>query len=256
MNNNIIEPIEESNNEPIEESNNEPIEESNDEPNEESNDEPNEEVIEEEFNTELYLELFGDLFAYRFYLLDIYNTNEREIIKKLKIKVFHLGYNIDNINSIVFNFYKYYNINVLLEEIENVTILILLPLLSPTANEPINTTYNLNNINDLLINIFGSDTNALTELAMSIRNRMNNTFEDVKITLDESELEKLKTYTLTKTLEEKCVICIGELEEGEHVMELPCKHIFHHNCIKSLLLNYDYKCPVCRHDIGKHKINL
>ena len=33
-------------------------------------------------------ELFADLFAYRFALLDIFEDNEREIIIKLKLKLF------------------------------------------------------------------------------------------------------------------------------------------------------------------------
>lgn len=245
MNNNEENNIEEPNSEEI---NN----------NEENNIEPNN----EEFNNTLYIELFEDLFAYRFYLLDIYENNEIEIIKKLKIKVFNLGYNVNRINLIVFNFYKYYNINVSLNEIENVVILVLLPMISIENNNDNtdNNIYNIDNINDLLINIFGNtdinENEPASRFLSMIRNRINRPLEDVKITLDESELNKLITYKLPQTLEEKCVICIGELEEGNEVMELPCKHLFHCECIKSLLLNYDYKCPVCRHDIGKHKINL
>jgi len=233
-------------------------------------------IEENNFNTELYIELYADLFAYRFYLLDIYENNETEIIKKIKMKVFNLGYNINNINLIVYNFYRHYNIDISLESIENVVILVLLPVLANlnnnneeinNNNEEINNNNeesnnininNINNINELLLNIFSNpelESNPIVNLLSVFRNRYNN-MEDVKVTLDETEIEKLTSYTLTKTLEEKCTICISELEEGNKVIELPCKHIYHCDCIKPLLLNYDYKCPVCRHDIGKHKINI
>lgn len=51
-------------------------------------------------------ELFADLFAHRFSLLDIYPENESEIIRRLKLKLYEWGYERLTINEILFNFYR------------------------------------------------------------------------------------------------------------------------------------------------------
>ena len=48
-------------------------------------------------------ELFADLFAYRFALLDMYEDNEIEIIKKLKYKLIDLGYREEELSEILRN---------------------------------------------------------------------------------------------------------------------------------------------------------
>ncbi|KAI9106199.1 hypothetical protein DFS34DRAFT_50562 [Phlyctochytrium arcticum] len=45
-----------------------------------------------------------------------------------------------------------------------------------------------------------------------------------------------------------CSICQDEYSEGEEVIELPCKHLFHEPCIKSWL-TVNGTCPVCRHSL-------
>ena len=44
--------------------------------------------------------------------------------------------------------------------------------------------------------------------------------------------------------------------EDDEAKQLPCNHLCHPECIKAHLLNYDYKCPLCRTDVGNHKINI
>lgn len=183
-------------------------------------------------------ELFDDLFAYRLYLQDIY-SNEGIIIKQLKIKLINLSYRLDDINDILYNFYSHFNIEITIEEIRNV-----------------NT-----NIENPLMNLFmfnGNDNfNDLYLLIMNrLRNRNTEEQEDVKITLDDEEYNKLEKIRVEETIEENCSICMEQIEKDNEIIKLPCEHLFHENCIKSYLLNYDYKCPLCRHDIGKHKVHI
>lgn len=48
----------------------------------------------------------------------------------------------------------------------------------------------------------------------------------------------------------ECSICMDEVNIGEQVTMLPCKHWFHHPCISAWLLEHD-TCPHCRKGITK-----
>ena len=80
--------------------------------------------------------------------------------------------------------------------------------------------------------------------------------EDVVSTLDDSEKDKLKVYKLIEKKEEKCTICMSEINVDEQVCDLPCAHTFHDECIQPWLNHYNYKCPVCRKEVGKPKHNI
>ena len=45
-----------------------------------------------------------------------------------------------------------------------------------------------------------------------------------------------------------CPVCLEEWEVGEIVTEMPCKHCFHGECLKSWL-SVKNTCPVCRFEI-------
>jgi len=45
-----------------------------------------------------------------------------------------------------------------------------------------------------------------------------------------------------------CVICSGDLEGDESTIKLPCKHIFHNECIKTWL-EAQHTCPTCRYEL-------
>ena len=47
------------------------------------------------------------------------------------------------------------------------------------------------------------------------------------------------------TKSETCTICIDDFEEGERVIELPCKHAFHPKCITPWLKKSS-ECPNCK----------
>ena len=165
-------------------------------------------------------ELFADLFAYRFALLDIYSEDEREIIIKLKLKLFTLGHNRANINRTIYEFYNHYSIPVTEIEIENSNIMIYPNLLFST-----------------LMNII-DNTNDNEEVQ-----------EDTEI-LTEEEFNQLEVVNVDNSnVDNECSICIDNFSEGQEVIKLPCNHIFHFNCIKSHLRNYNNKCPLCRGNV-------
>ncbi|OMP02508.1 Zinc finger, RING-type [Corchorus olitorius] len=44
----------------------------------------------------------------------------------------------------------------------------------------------------------------------------------------------------------ECAVCLSELEEGEKVRKLKCKHTFHKDCLDKWLQQYWATCPLCR----------
>lgn len=48
-----------------------------------------------------------------------------------------------------------------------------------------------------------------------------------------------------------CSICMDEVNIGEQVAELPCRHWFHHACVAAWLAEHD-TCPHCRKGTSKH----
>ncbi|WVZ79946.1 hypothetical protein U9M48_027468 [Paspalum notatum var. saurae] len=49
-----------------------------------------------------------------------------------------------------------------------------------------------------------------------------------------------------KTGDDDCAVCLGELQRGEVVKQLPaCAHLFHKGCIDAWLRSH-LTCPVCR----------
>lgn len=49
---------------------------------------------------------------------------------------------------------------------------------------------------------------------------------------------------------DECIICLEEFTVGEsRVMQLPCGHDFHEECIQRWLTTQQRTCPICKHDI-------
>ncbi len=128
-------------------------------------------------------------------------------------------------------------------------------------------TVNSHNLNSPMMNISGpligthsSMINVLNTLMGS--NGLTNMpitqsmFTDVVVSTDNKDLESLKTTRLETKLDTDCSICMGHLEKDEEVSELKCSHIFHTECIKPYLEQYNYKCPVCRAEVGKAKYHM
>eukprot|EP00542_Grammatophora_oceanica_P019224 CAMPEP_0194030342 /NCGR_PEP_ID=MMETSP0009_2-20130614/3870_1 /TAXON_ID=210454 /ORGANISM="Grammatophora oceanica, Strain CCMP 410" /LENGTH=389 /DNA_ID=CAMNT_0038670277 /DNA_START=107 /DNA_END=1276 /DNA_ORIENTATION=+ len=45
-----------------------------------------------------------------------------------------------------------------------------------------------------------------------------------------------------------CTICLGEYEEGEKLVKLPCGHVYHEECVDSWTTNH-VRCPLCNFDL-------
>lgn len=85
-------------------------------------------------------------------------------------------------------------------------------------------------------------------------------YEDVVVTLDDQDYNKLESIKYSdlknKDEEKKCSICLVDFEDNDMLLKLPCYHYFHRQCVEEWLKEYDYKCPVCRHECGKTKSNV
>lgn len=48
--------------------------------------------------------------------------------------------------------------------------------------------------------------------------------------------------------EPSCTICLGEYEDGEELVKLPCEHIYHDECLTAWTAEHS-KCPLCNLDL-------
>lgn len=207
---------------------------------------------------------YDDLFAYRLQLLD-QTTDEYVVINRFKIKLLDDGVLEDKLNEYVYNFYLIYDIPITLAEIENV------PIQSPFS-EFVTREYESDEENEdefqqeddsiphqpVQIDMMTSveDLYNLLTFLQNVVNSVNPQMDDVVVTTDEKSLDKIKTLKITKEMNERCTICMDDMKEGEEYYNLTCKHIFHIDCIKEYLLNYNHMCPLCKEDIGDKKVNF
>jgi hypothetical protein len=259
-------------------------------------------------------ELFEYLFALRISLQDSYE-NEYDIIRELKIYLFDIGYNNNNVNELLHDFYENYGINISIDTIRNISSENQLlnnmlgfmlgqgdfetnyepepnqesdneddipepasedeldeeeqdeppqgsfsfTFVNPNGQQINFSSDNINNIqfppemmqnnnHQTFLNIINSI------MAGNIANN-NQTFQDVSVTVEEDEIEKLKQYKLDKNLDYDCSVCMSSLLENDDVKELKCSHVFHCDCIDTYLKQYNHKCPICRAEVGKVKYN-
>jgi hypothetical protein len=201
---------------------------------------------------------YDDLFAYRLQLLE-QTTDEYVVINRLKIKLQENGVLDNELNEYVYNFYLIYDIPITIREIENV------PIQSPFS-EFVTQEYddNLHESEDdeyhhILIDM-GTSVENLSNLLNFLQNVINEASQqpmgDVTVTTDKNSLDKIQTFKITKDMNERCTICMDDMKEGDEYYNLTCKHIFHIDCIKEYLLNYNHMCPLCKKEIGDKKINI
>jgi len=61
--------------------------------------------------------------------------------------------------------------------------------------------------------------------------------------LDEVVIEKRNKDKLGR-----CAVCNEDFEIGTEALRMPCKHVFHHDCLHPWL-NVTNTCPLCRHEM-------
>lgn len=49
-----------------------------------------------------------------------------------------------------------------------------------------------------------------------------------------------------------CSICLDSMPVGSAVRVLPCRHLFHHDCIVGWFEQAKYSCPLCKFDLRRH----
>ena len=123
--------------------------------------------------------------------------------------------------------------------------------------------YDINNEDTVLNNVFSlRNINNLLNLNNLINtNNLYDNFEDVKVTLKQKELQpSLLQYNHLnqeqKNIQNKCSICQEEYNNEDNIRKLKCDHIFHINCIDVWLLEYNYKCPICRNECGEYEAKI
>lgn len=70
--------------------------------------------------------------------------------------------------------------------------------------------------------------------------------------MEYAEFAKSNETNSDMNAQDKCTICQDNFEEKTIIKILPCKHIFHKECIHVWLKNYHHKCPICRQSCGEH----
>ena len=91
-------------------------------------------------------------------------------------------------------------------------------------------------------------------LRVQQRREMLRRYPPVPVLPPEELMRRLAPYlceTVCKAsdkFEDACSICLGELEESEELTTLPCKHIFHKDCIHGWLVHKGIvaSCPLCK----------
>lgn len=83
---------------------------------------------------------------------------------------------------------------------------------------------------------------------------------DVILPLTTDALNKLEEIKYSEYNEsnksENCAICQDHFDDNIIIKVLPCKHIFHRECISEWLQKYHHKCPICRASCGEHTAEI
>ena len=99
------------------------------------------------------------------------------------------------------------------------------------------------------------DSNSTPGVSDETRGRWDH-FQHKEASSAEKAVAKKKGYGSVSENEKKiefeeiphCSICLGEYEEGEELLKLPCNHVYHDECITSWTSNH-VKCPLCNFDL-------
>ncbi|XP_042424233.1 probable E3 ubiquitin-protein ligase RHC1A [Zingiber officinale] len=70
----------------------------------------------------------------------------------------------------------------------------------------------------------------------------------------QSAIDSMPTVKISKRHlrgDSHCPVCKDRFELGSEAREMPCKHIYHSDCIIPWLVHHN-SCPVCRHQLPSH----
>ena len=127
-----------------------------------------------------------------------------------------------------------------------------IPTLNNNSEEIIYDSQNQNPNNNLI--------NILNTIIVNLNNdnlqSETTTYENVIATVEEEDYNKLESKILTCDHDSNCSICMSQMIKDEKIILLNCCHNFHYDCITPYLKEYNYKCPVCRTEVGKAKYNI
>ena len=125
----------------------------------------------------------------------------------------------------------------------------------PQMNQAMGQLFGLNPSNVSFSSPQAQLINTLNQL-LSVSNMAPPPMEDVKATLDDSDMDTLEVKTAEEDLDFTCSISMTKIKKGDKYVTLPCDHTFQESCIRTWLKEYNYKCPVCRKECGKPKYNI
>ena len=117
-----------------------------------------------------------------------------------------------------------------------------------------NVVVNIGNNNLPMINTINYQNVVVTIGNLPVVNTPN--YQNVVVTTDDNDLDNLNTEILTCDHESNCSICMSQMIKDDKITLLKCNHNFHYDCITPYLKEYNYKCPVCRAEVGKAKYNI
>jgi len=92
----------------------------------------------------------------------------------------------------------------------------------------------------------------MRELTERLINFINQISTSQNNPISENQLNDLNIVTfntIENPINTTCNICLEDFEEISQVIKLKCNHIYHDNCIKHWLGNYNNNCPVCKEEI-------
>ena len=106
----------------------------------------------------------------------------------------------------------------------------------------------LNEANDLYYsNSESFSFNFLSHKDLNNNQIVNEIINNLKIKVIKEDLHKFS--------DNKCIICQENYKIGDNYIELPCKHFFHDNCIKSWIKTKTI-CPICKLQLDGNNLNI
>ena len=128
------------------------------------------------------------------------------------------------------------------------------PNIENTIQPQFNTINSQNNIINILNTLITELNN--NNIVIQINTEQSQQFQNIVVTIDDEDYDKLTPEILSYDHDSSCSICMSNMIKNEKIISLNCNHTFHYDCITPYLKQFNYKCPVCRAEVGKPKYNI